>query len=150
MKSIPVREAFFNSLPAIPRLSALLFATLASSACAQPPPAQPSTDLARIIDLIGPATCADDNQCRVIGIGALPCGGPERYLPWSVSATDETALRDSAARYAEARRRHDESIGLASTCVVLPEPGVRCERSRADDPGRCVLVPVTPGQPLIR
>ena len=131
-------------------LSALLFATLATSACAQPPPAQLSPDLARIIDLIGTATCADDQQCRTIGIGALPCGGPERYLPWSVSTTNETALRDSAARYAEARRRHYESIGVSSICVVLPEPGVRCERSRADARGRCILVPVNPGQPLIR
>jgi hypothetical protein len=135
---------------AVPVSIALLLATLATSACAQLPPEQPSTELARIIDLIGPATCADDNQCRVIGIGALPCGGPERYVPWSVSATAETALRDSAARYAEVRRRHYESIGLSSTCVVQPEPGARCERSRGDAPGRCVLVPAAPGRPLIR
>ena len=132
------------------RLIALVLATLVTSACAQPPPVQPSTDLARIIDLIGPATCAADTQCRVIGVGALPCGGPERYVPWSVSATEETALRESAARYAQARRRHYESIELSSTCVVQPEPGVRCERSHADASGRCVLVPVAPGRPLIR
>ena len=129
-------------------VSALLFA--ATFACAQPPPVEPSPDLTRIVDLIGSAPCSDDNQCRVIGIGTLPCGGPERYLPWSVSVTNDTALRDSAARYAEARRRYNEKSGLFSTCMVLPEPGVRCDRARADAPGRCVLIPVAPGQPLIR
>lgn len=139
-----------RSFAAAPAVSALLFATLAASACAQQPPPQLSTDLARITDLIGAATCANDDQCRVIGIGSIPCGGPERYVPWSVSVTDETTLRDSAARYAQARRRHDESIGASSTCIVQPEPGVRCDRRRADAPGRCVLIPVTPGQPSIR
>ena len=134
-----------RSFAAAPALSALLFATLVASACAQQPPAQPSPDLARITDLIGQATCANDGQCRIIGIGALPCGGPERYLPWSVAATEETALRASAARYAEARRRHDEKLGLSSVCIVQPEPGVHCDPAR-----RCALLPVARGQPAIR
>src|SRR5262245_24150758 len=100
-------------------ISAVLCAALASSACAQQPSAPPSPDLARIIDLIGPATCTGDDQCRIIGIGARSCGGPERYLPWSVSVTDETALRDSATRYAEARRKQDEKSGALSTCDVI-------------------------------
>ena len=141
------RDSLVETIP-ITIISALLIA--ATLACAQPAPVEPSTDPARITNLIGSATCANDDQCRIIGVGALPCGGPERYLPWSVSVTDETALRDSAARYAEARRRYNEKSGLFSACIVLPEPGVRCDRSRADAPGICVLIPEAPGQPSIR
>jgi hypothetical protein len=131
-------------------IGALLLVALASAAYAQRPPPDASTDLTRITDLIGEAKCASDDQCRTIGIGALSCGGPESYLPWSVSATDETALRDTAVRYAQARRKRDESMGAFSPCVIQPEPGVHCERSRADTPGRCVLIPATAGRPPIR
>ena len=129
----------------------LLFVqTLGAAACAQPRGRPDEATLAGIQALIGSARCTQDSQCRSIGIGANPCGGPEQYLAWSILATDADALRTLVARYAEQRRKLHEQTGMASVCVLLPEPGVRCGRQGTDAADRCVLVPAAPGGPPVR
>jgi len=128
----------------------LLAGTLGATACAQPAGRPDEQTLAAIHALIGSAGCQDQGQCRAIGIGANPCGGPEQYLAWSTFATDADALQRLAARYAEQRRKLHERTGMSSVCVLLPEPNVRCERQGGDAHGRCVLAPVTPGSSPIR
>jgi cytochrome c553 len=106
--------------------------------------------LARIEQLVGTARCETERQCRAVGLGSRPCGGPERYLAWSVAETDERTLMDLAATYAEQRRALNEAIGRLGTCSILPEPGVRCEPAPSGGRGRCVVVPGTRGGAALR
>jgi hypothetical protein len=130
--------------------AALLACLLGTTACAQPPGRPDEQTLAAIHALIGSARCQDESQCRALGIGANPCGGPEQYVAWSSLATDADALQRLAARYADQRRRLHERTGMSSVCVLLPEPAVRCERRGADAEGRCVLAPPAPGGTPVR
>jgi hypothetical protein len=98
--------------------------------------------LARIQALVADASCDSDAQCRAIGIGSRPCGGPEGYSAWSSRVLNEPErqqLRDLVARHASERRRAHEKAGLMSTCELLPVPSTRCERSPERLSGRCVL-----------
>ena len=138
--------------------AALLLALgLAAVSCADPPlasGAQPAVPVAepsgikQIEKLIGDAACSSDSECRVIGVGALACGGPEAYRAWSVTRTDTRALEDAAARDAAIRRQEIERSGMLSTCAVKPVPGVTCARSaEPGGVGRCVLTPAgAPGR----
>lgn len=124
-----------RAFPAVAGLSILL-------ACAGAHAQRPDeSTLARIEQLVGTAPCEADDQCRVAGLGSRPCGGPERHVAWSLVHTDAQALAELTARYAEQRRALHEASGRLGTCVVLAEPGSRCERPAQGGPGRCVLVP---------
>jgi hypothetical protein len=94
--------------------------------------------LADIDRLIGDAKCTSDQQCRVAGIGALSCGGPEYYQAWSTALTDERALTKLLNAYASERQRINQANGLMSTCEVRPVPAIRCERSN-ETSAKCSL-----------
>ncbi len=100
--------------------------------------------------LIGSARCTQNSDCRSTGIGASPCGGPEQYLAWSTVATDADALQKLTARYATQRRKLHEQTGMATVCVLLPEPGVSCGGEGTGATDRCVLIRAVPGGPLVR
>lgn len=140
---------------ATPGLSLLLLLACASTTAQQakppsPPPA-PSTPAAPaaasadallppILALIGEARCTSDQQCRTIGVGHKPCGGPGSYLAWStVSTKDEAALRSAVARHAQAQREEQERSGMLSDCRAVADPGARCVAATAGDGGggRC-------------
>lgn len=117
---------------------------LAQTACAQPPsalmaaasappPAGGSAPkglagrlLQDIKSEIGQAPCDSDSQCRTIGVGSKPCGGPEGYLAWSSKSSDRDRLVDLVARHRDARRLENEASGLLSDCRVVPDPGAAC------------------------
>jgi hypothetical protein len=89
----------------------------------------------QLIDaLVGDAACTADADCATIGIGALACGGPQAYRPWSRRVTDETALAAAAAEHRAERERAIAKSGAMSVCVVVPDPGARCSAA-----GRCEL-----------
>lgn len=129
-------------------LCAALF-TIAVGACgnpvtAAPPasaaaPAQPagSTPIAalaqRIDQAIGAASCDNAGQCRTLPYGHKACGGPERYVAYSVKGTDTAALQAMAADLAAQRSKQDAEAGRMSTCSVTLDPGATCTA------GRCVL-----------
>ena len=95
--------------------------------------------LEQVRSIIGAARCSADSQCRVLGIGTRPCGGPESHLAWSTVRTDARALEAAARAYAEERQRWHEKSGLMSTCDVRPAPGVACRRQ--GERARCTLLP---------
>ncbi len=101
--------------------------------------------LAQIARIIGAARCDSDAQCRTVGIGSLPCGGPESFLAWSQRDTDARALAERAAAHAEQRRRLHEATGMMSTCEVRADPGARCEAA-GTAASRCVLLPRRTGR----
>lgn len=120
-------------------LAAMLIA--AAVPLAAPASAPAAASLARLEQLIAAPSCQVDADCAVIGIGSRPCGGPERYAAWSRRVSDEAVLKQAAARHAEVRRQADAAAGIAGTCVVLPQPAVRCLLAAPARAGRCELMP---------
>jgi len=131
------------------RRTLLLFAVLACGACAQAaddtmPPASVAAGatLEQIDALIGDARCSADADCRVVGVGAKACGGPQSYRAWSAAQTDAQALQRLVDRYAAARAAEMRRQGVRSTCDMAPVPAVLCRpHAAADGSGRCSLVP---------
>jgi len=102
----------------------------------------PPSGIQRIEQIIGPASCSNDGECRIIGVGALACGGPEAYRAWSVVRTDAAALEHAVAMDSATRKAELEREGMRSTCAVRPVPSVACvPPSGAASTGRCVLLP---------
>jgi hypothetical protein len=93
----------------------------------------------RISSLIGDASCDTQSQCRTVGIGARPCGGPESWLAWSTKATDARALQEAVQVQAQAAKEANQRSGLASDCRVRPEPTVVCRPRAGDGKKTCQL-----------
>lgn len=70
--------------------------------------------------------CEQDNQCKVIGVGARPCGGPDQYLIYSTQHTDEKMLSYTNERYQKLKKQQNEKLGLMSTCQMLLPPVSAC------------------------
>ncbi len=125
----------------------LLAVVLALAACrgapaaapAAAPPAAGATGLAGIEALIGAASCRRQEDCRVIGIGARACGGPEAYRAWSIVDSDERQLTKFVQQDAAARRAELERQGMRSTCALPPQPRVSCQIAAGAALGHCVL-----------
>lgn len=103
--------------------------------------------LARIRAVIGEASCTHSGQCRTLPIGAIACGGPEGYLPYSESRTDEKALRALGEQYKAERLAEIKASGLMSTCRYRTDPGAVCTS------GTCQLggsSPAAPASPVAR
>ena len=86
----------------------------------------PGESLARIRSLVADATCTQSDQCRTVAIGANACGGPQGYLPYSVSRTNEKQLRELAERHKAERQAENKASGMVSTCRHIPDPGAVC------------------------
>ena len=77
-----------------------------------------------IVQLAGKAQATDVAQCRVVGVGAKACGGPQSYLVYSTLNGNETELLQKVERYNALMRMQNEQQGLMSDCAIVPEPGV--------------------------
>lgn len=112
---------------------------------ATPPPAASaaagSTELfVPVQRLIGDARCTSDAQCRTVGVGHKPCGGPGGYLAWSTLATpDEAALNQAVERHATAQREEQRRSGRQSNCIAARDPGARCAAVPEGGAKRCGL-----------
>lgn len=81
---------------------------------------------AAIVDYIGTPYCDDCEQCRAIGYGAKPCGGPWGYLIYSSATLDETVLGGLVAAHRSFEAYMNDKYGYASTCDVPPVPAPEC------------------------
>jgi hypothetical protein len=77
----------------------------------------------------GLATCVQDSDCRSLPMGALACGGPSRFHPYSKLLTDEAAM----AKLGEDHRRLSAELltlqATAGPCVALATPTPFCSLS---------------------
>ncbi len=134
-----------NPLISFRRLRGLLAAalvvpgSLALAVDPAPPLPPPADGLGAITSLIGDAECDNAGQCRAVGIGAKPCGGPSGYLAWSTKQTDPDALRAAVDAQAAAQKEDAKSRGLMSDCRLIPEPPVSCRPRASDGRKTCQL-----------
>lgn len=78
----------------------------------------------QIRDIIKPAQASSLSQCKLVGLGSKPCGGPERYLMYSTATTDEAKLLPVVEQYNRMHEMLNEKQGMVSTCEMIPEPGI--------------------------
>lgn len=79
---------------------------------------------AEILAMIGDANADDVSQCRVVGFGHKPCGGPAEYIAYSVSSSHETILQQKINRYNAAAEAENMRLGRMSDCAIVPKPAV--------------------------
>lgn len=115
-----------------------LAAGLSLWACAGANSAAPDA-AAQVDRLIGQAACSRDDDCATIGVGAMACGGPQAYAAWSKTKTDVGALTEAVARQRSERERQIARTGEQSVCMVVPDPGARCNSAGPGVAGRCEL-----------
>ncbi|GAB2908126.1 hypothetical protein [Rheinheimera gaetbuli] len=82
---------------------------------------------AEIMALIGEARADSVQQCRVVGFGSKPCGGPASYIAVSVKDKNETVLMSLIEKYNAAAKAENERLGLMSDCAIVPKPAVVLE-----------------------
>jgi hypothetical protein len=80
-------------------------------------------ELKRAIDEeIGEPRADSVAQCKYIGFGAKPCGGPWMYLVYSTARTDESKLHRLVREFNALQKKINEEEQLGSDCSVPPEP----------------------------
>lgn len=90
---------------------------------------------ARIDALVGEARCESEADCRYIGLGAKPCGGPWEYLVYSVAQTDSAQLSEKVKEYNAFEAGMNQKYGYVSDCALPAEPVVGCVEGRCVDLG---------------
>ena len=79
--------------------------------------------------------CRNIVNCRVVGLGARPCGGPEEYVAFSIWNNTGDELRNLVTEYNLLREDLMLDSDEVGTCEILPKPNADCVQSR------CVTVP---------
>jgi hypothetical protein len=85
------------------------------------------TELGReITELIGPAACESDEQCRVIAFGSKPCGGPASYRVYSSLDTDTALLEARVSEYNRLAVQYNRETKAMSDCSMVLAPMAYC------------------------
>jgi len=86
--------------------------------------ADPAALLAEIKAMVGTAAATEPAQCKKVGLGHKPCGGPSSYLIYSTAGLDEARLLEKVSLYNQLDQAQQQRLGLVSDCAVVPEPAV--------------------------
>lgn len=73
---------------------------------------------------IGAPQANEPSQCKLIGFGSKPCGGPGSYLVYSTAKTDESRLKQLVSEFNQLQKRINEERRLFSDCAITPKPKV--------------------------
>jgi hypothetical protein len=80
----------------------------------------------KIIEYIGTPSCGGESDCRYIGVGSKPCGGPWEYLIYSASTVNEEYLLSLVSVHAAFESYMNHKYGYSSDCSVPAPPVVEC------------------------
>jgi hypothetical protein len=83
---------------------------------------------------IGQPYAKESSQCRLIGFGSKPCGGPRTYLIYSRMKTDESRLEQLVTEYNRLERRHNIEQKMFSDCMLARKPKIEIRN------GVCIAV----------
>jgi hypothetical protein len=88
-----------------------------------------------IMEMIGDAGCDGVESCRCIAFGDKPCGGPWKYLIYSIANVDTIALREKVSEYNILNAEANRDFGWRSDCMFVERPVLMCKE------GACTEVP---------
>ena len=88
-----------------------------------------------ILEFVGEPLCQDSTECRFIGLGVKPCGGPWKYVIYSMATVDSVELAARVAAYNDLNRELNQRHGWVSDCSVPPPPNLTCQDGRCVDAG---------------
>ncbi|MES2517007.1 MAG: hypothetical protein V4585_02795 [Bacteroidota bacterium] len=71
-------------------------------------------------------SCAGGDDCKVMAMGARPCGGPSRFIIYALSKTDEKQLTDKVTAYTNLEKELNVKYNRMGTCIALIPPVVDC------------------------
>lgn len=94
----------------------------------------PESDKARLHRLerqieeeIGEPIAERGSECKTIAFGSKPCGGPWRYLVYSVAQADESRLERLVSEHNALEKKINEEEGRVSDCLFVTEPAVELQ-----------------------
>ena len=83
-------------------------------------------ELKRLIDNeIGVPYANEPSQCRLVGFGSKPCGGPWTYLVYSTVQTNKFELKKLVIEYNQVQRRVNIERKIWSDCALARKPKKR-------------------------
>ncbi|MEL0455176.1 hypothetical protein WJN01_02965 [Flavobacteriaceae bacterium SZ-1-7] len=79
--------------------------------------------------LANTSVCNETSECKFIGLGSKPCGGPWSYLIYSTSI-DTEQLEQMVANYNQLEAEFNTRWGIVSDCAFASPPSsVNCENN---------------------
>lgn len=81
---------------------------------------------AEIQKMIADKSCNTDADCSSVAYGVKACGGPKKYLVYSLQSTNAEELNALVNQFNAQDRAQNEALGLISTCNFEMEPQVSC------------------------
>lgn len=79
-----------------------------------------------IMAMIGVPHCDMPGECRYIGLGSKPCGGPWKYIIYSIATVDEELLMVKVQNYNDFEDVLNHRYGYCSDCSVPNPPRLGC------------------------
>lgn len=79
-----------------------------------------------INELASDLTCDHNDQCKYVGLGEKPCGGPWSFLVYSTKSTDEEALLELTTELVEDETNYNGRWGVRSNCNSPIRYAVEC------------------------
>lgn len=82
-----------------------------------------------IENLANTSVCGDTFECKYIGLGTKPCGGPWSYLVYSTSINTEQ-LESLVESYNNKETDYNINWNIASDCAIInPPTSITCENN---------------------
>ncbi len=83
-----------------------------------------------ILDLMDTSVCGEEYECRYIGVGSKPCGGPWEFLFYTTSI-DTLELQSLVAAYNALEADYNENCDAVSNCSTpVPPVDFTCENNQ--------------------
>jgi hypothetical protein len=79
-----------------------------------------------ILEIVNDLNCQDSTDCQFVGFGVKPCGGPWRYLIYSVTNVDNVLLNEKVKEYNEYNDMLNNRYGWVSDCSMAEPPVLGC------------------------
>ena len=86
-----------------------------------------------IIEMIGDASCDGVESCRFIAFGDKPCGGPWKYLIYSIANVDTTVLQQKVSAYNMLNAEANERFRWGSDCGFEVPPNLGCKEGKCSE-----------------
>lgn len=85
--------------------------------------------------LIEDKSCDSQQQCKVVGVGNLPCGGPSIYMVYSTKTASGKQVESLANLISEQERKLHETLGTMGICKATPQIQAQCVSNQCVEVG---------------